>query len=656
MIETFHPIWNTASQKLATVVEGQTISIPLSVDEYLYTQGTENQFLLTIGAERAQRVISFKIGGQPAPYTVVDDDIRFAPLTGAASLEVWLLPDLTFSLLNGTLPVGLSVDQTSGRIHGTVGNITEIGTITHTFTIRAATSDKVRDRSFTIDAQGVDYAAFFNLESFPPITYDPQTFIPYRKLAELDRADALSYTLDIVDNDGGLPPISVKRATGLPQGFPIYGGLPPGLAIVGHHIQGVVSASADAGRYVFEIHIDDPTSPSSMMCMIEIRDQTDGEVQIVPQIMWQTPPGLLATMHSGEPAYMQVSAKVIATSEATYELAPASAPLPPGLSLNSVTGEIFGKVEDHLTDRSYSFVLRARSDELFVDQLMRIDVRAMYSSLLRHDLSLRMRVLERLEFVEGYKNVIPDSLLFRPDDSNYGLDLSCKVYLIHGLDGTGDLEAAVRGDNNPAVSTKDYHSRFSLVLGEHRSAVARDENGNVIYEVIFRELYDRQNGAGGFLNGFDTPIEDRVVWAQSPIGEPTKYVYPNSLRNIRYDLVKDIGFATTDQQKRYLIGPGSIEGKPLWMKSEQVLGDQSSVIDYTAAIVVAYVVPGASAEVLARLKRNATRLVNNGRMYMFDAYYLAKGITIPGTLFSDNTTFSDMTVFDGRTGSVVKYI
>ena len=635
------PAFTVAAGSLGRVEEEQTVSLALGVIETASLTGLVGQSQVVLGPDYA-RVIGLTIDGSPVRFITnpIDKSVLWdVPLPGPQKIVLSLTPRLDFQLLNGTLPPGLSLDQATGTIRGTVSNILE--ETDFRFTVRIKNSVYARDRTFVLRAIPKNYPASFVRASLEPVTRDLDGSIEVKDLGALARGRVYAYTLDILDLDGVLPPISVRPLAGLPANRPDqpvrWGGLPDGISLDGITLQGAVAQDACPGFYYFEIVIDDPAEVSSAIFRLEITSETVGALDLIPRIVWETPAGDLGSIYETEPSHFGVTARAVATAaQVFYTLAPSSSRLPDGLLLNSSTGEFIGVFPHVPSDTVLSFTVRAAAGLVFADRTFTIRVLNRYNSDNIYRLSLRLRALERKAVLPVYDELLPESLIYRPEDGNFGRKRTSDVYLIKGLDGNGDLEDALRGDGSPAGRVAaDYHKPFRLLLGAHRFGLARDSRGQIIYEVLVRELYDPMGRAGGFAAG-EIVNEQKIAYPQ----DRELAVFPTSVNNIRLDLIDDLGFAVSDPLARRTRGQNGPELAPLWMRSPQVADDPSSVVGFYLGIVIAYLKPGSIEAVTRALLANSDRIAGPGRVYHFDKIYTT-GRRLEGatTFDADETTF-----------------
>ena len=190
-------------------------------------------------------------------------------------------------------------------------------------------------------------------------------------------------------------------------------------------------------------------------------------------------------------------------------------------------------------------------DNLYIQAMPPLNDRAILNSLLQNS------------------DIFPQSLLYRPQDPNFGL--STKVVYQHAY----GLTAATLDDYVNALKLNHYWK--NLVLGSIETAQARDADGNVIYEVVYSRVVDN-------LVNNDGKSVGKEVYLAYPInaGDSTEVdvVYPNSLVDMRTQVIDTVG-----QISNVL---------PQWMLSKQANG---SVLGFTPAWVIAYTKPGKSGQI-----------------------------------------------------------
>jgi hypothetical protein len=166
-------------------------------------------------------------------------------------------------------------------------------------------------------------------------------------------------------------------------------------------------------------------------------------------------------------------------------------------------------------------------------------------------------------------DIFPPDLIYRLQDPNFGI--ANKVVYWHAY----GLTAATLDDYVASLDLNHYWK--NLVLGEIKTALAVDEAGNVIYEVVYSQIVD------DLVNNDGVSVSKEVTLAY-PInaGDSTEIatVFPNSLIDMRTQVIDTVG-----QISNVL---------PLWMTSKQANGQ---VLGFTPAWVIAYAKPGKSGQI-----------------------------------------------------------
>ncbi len=171
--------------------------------------------------------------------------------------------------------------------------------------------------------------------------------------------------------------------------------------------------------------------------------------------------------------------------------------------------------------------------------------------------------------------LIPYSSLYRPTDPNFGIATSIIYDHAYGLSAAA-LETYVQ-----AMDLNHYWK--NITLGPIRTAQALDSTGNVLYEVVYSEIID------DLVNNQGVSVDKSVDLAYTidVDGDPVSVVYPNSLINMRDQIIDTVG----------QVSPAL----PLWMTSKQ---PNNQVLGFTPAWVMAYVKPGESGKIAYNLQQN----------------------------------------------------
>lgn len=209
-------------------------------------------------------------------------------------------------------------------------------------------------------------------------------------------------------------------------------------------------------------------------------------------------------------------------------------------SLNSVVGvnKVFSIIVDRVFDEPY--------DNLYIQCMPPPGDRDLIASLLQNS------------------DIFEPSLIYRPEDANFGIAKNVTYRHAYGL-----TSATLA---NYYLSLYLNHYWKNLILGEIKTAQARDATGNVIYEVVYSQIIDDlENDAG-------QSVSKAVVLPYSVAlndSSEINVVYPNSLVNMRDQVIDTVG-----QISRQL---------PLWMTSKQANG---TILGFRPAWVLAYAKPG----------------------------------------------------------------
>lgn len=168
-------------------------------------------------------------------------------------------------------------------------------------------------------------------------------------------------------------------------------------------------------------------------------------------------------------------------------------------------------------------------------------------------------------------NIFVPEYIYRPEDPNFGKATRVNYQHAFGL--------APASIDTYFESLYLNHYWKNLVLGSIETAQARDENDNVIYEVVYCRVVDNLVNAQG-------QSVSKTVNLPYPITDPgdgsteLTQVYPNSLINMRDQVIDVVGQISTKL--------------PLWMTSKQADG---RVLGFTPAWVMCYTNPGYSRQI-----------------------------------------------------------
>jgi hypothetical protein len=228
------------------------------------------------------------------------------------------------------------------------------------------------------------------------------------------------------------------------------------------------------------------------------------------------------------------------------------------------------------------------------------------------------------------QDIFVPEYIFRPDDPNFGKSRQVTYYHAYGLE-PDTLETYVS-------SLYENHYWKNLVLGQIETAQALDNEGNVIYEVVYSKIIDN------LVNNQDQSVS-KVVPLPYAITNPVTgstiiAVYPNSLVNMRNQVIDVVG-----QLSNVL---------PAWMTSKQANG---RVLGFVPAWVITYTIPGRSKQIAYNLQTLFGQQLNQID-FEVDRYILDQSLsknwdtaTQSWTPAANATTFdltTDETIFDAN--------
>lgn len=174
------------------------------------------------------------------------------------------------------------------------------------------------------------------------------------------------------------------------------------------------------------------------------------------------------------------------------------------------------------------------------------------------------------ELLNNQEIFVPE-YIYRPDDANFGVSTSVKYQHAYGL--------APETIDTYVASLYLNHYWKNLILGSIETAQALDDNGNVVYEVVYSKIVD------DLTNNLGQSVS-KIVNLPYAITDPNDgstqitQVYPNSLVDMRDQVIDVVGQISTKL--------------PLWMTSKQTNG---RVLGFTPAWVICYANPGRSQQI-----------------------------------------------------------
>jgi hypothetical protein len=323
-------------------------------------------------------------------------------------------------------------------------------------------------------------------------------------------------------------------------------------------------------------------------------------------VTWVTPSDL-GTLFNGEVSILSV----VATSDTTLSYRVIDGSLPPNLILLS-NGEISGIVADQPTNslltigdsttftvtieaysELYSIVTGSKTFTIVVNQEFARPTDTLY---IKATPSIHDRQV--IDSLLTSDTIIPPEYIYREGDIYFGKAQNIVYEHLYGIMAS-DLDEYIA-----AITTNHYWR--NITLGEIKTAIARNDAGDIIYEVVYSEVIDSMANMEGFENSNVRDIDPRWIlwdtlidlhggpWYTSLTSIYTSYnfdmTYYTSLSSGFVNVVWPNSMFMMREQLTSVI-PQEYNSKllPRWMTSQQANG---STLGYTQAWVIAYALPG----------------------------------------------------------------
>ncbi len=330
-----------------------------------------------------------------------------------------------------------------------------------------------------------------------------------------------------------------------------------------------IVAANTINRYVFSARAYKKTNPvlstPTITFALVVRNNLTSE------IIWNTDNDL-GVISNGVTSTL----KIQATSSVPLRYFLIEGELPPNLTLTD-NGEIIGKVsfqpntilKEPDTETIYNFRVRAYSPEyaiissertfsLTVRQLFPFPTDTLYATC-TPDVESRSLIASLLTNT----TLIPEQMLYRPDDINFGKANKVVYEHLFGVLASGFDEYIA------AIARNHYKKR--VTLGEIKTAIARNQDTNeIIYEVVYSSVID------DLVNPDGVSVNKNILWPRAIPNNPS-IVYPNSLENMRVQVQTELGSVNNTNLL------------PLWMTTQQ---ENGSTLGFVPAWVICYTKPG----------------------------------------------------------------
>ena len=368
-------------------------------------------------------------------------------------------------------------------------------------------------------------------------------------------------------------------------------------------ITGIPVISNDTiSNYGFSVVVSKTANPAIQTPAFNFTFRVSNGIQ--GNITW-TSPSNLGQVFNGTKSTCVVQA----TSDVPLVYRLVSGSLPPNLTLLS-TGEISGIIPFQPTSEllaagnttTFTFTVEAYSPQFSVVNSIKTFTLTVYQEFSQPTDTLYIQcspnVIYRalISSLLCNTSLIPTNYLYRPDDPYFGKATNVVYEHAFGIFAS-DFNEYV------AAITQNHYWR-NITLGQINTAIARDSNNNIIYEVVYSEVIDN------LVNPTGVSVPEQIYWQQQiplylgpwydsetsihasyetdPNGNQyytsltpgyAQILYPNSLDNMRERVSQNLGQVYNSNLL------------PLWMTSQQSDG---STLGYTPAWVIAYCSPGST--------------------------------------------------------------
>lgn len=169
-------------------------------------------------------------------------------------------------------------------------------------------------------------------------------------------------------------------------------------------------------------------------------------------------------------------------------------------------------------------------------------------------------------FINSSSIFVPE-VLYRPEDPKFGVQTEMRMFLEFGI------EKLNLDDYADALQTNFYRRR--LAFGDLKVAIAKDSQGNHIYDAVYVDIIDDIDGA------------------KSAITINNKVYYPGSINNMRNSL----GAIILDDHSIISIDEYHL---PKFMRTAQNGNYRPS--NYIKAVILCYTLPNKSSKITSRIK------------------------------------------------------
>jgi hypothetical protein len=526
----------------------------------------------------------------------------------------------TFSIIDGELPPGVTLNETTGILSGYIKPFISDQSTTNTG------FDNSEFDQYFFDFTGVSTSKNyqFTLKANNGITVDTKTYTIYVYALTSITADSTIITADsdtLITADSSAPkhtPVILNTNSSLGRvrqdtnvdikidgidfdndliSYAIASGtLPPGLTLNANSgwITGLVpSGSLGDITYTFSVYVYKRSYPVYAGTPKTFTLQVLG--QISDEVVWLSDSDL-GNIYTGQISELFVQATTESNRNLIYRLESSTGTLPPGLKLlenglisGRVTFDTFMLDNDTTTfdggntffDRMYNFTVAVYDSNNYVYSTKTFNITILAPIIEPYE-NLYIQVLPDKTSRDNYNSLInntdifPQSYLYRPNDPWFGKNVDRRSLFLTGLK---PREASVY-----IQSMALNHYWKTLRFGQIKTAITVDSDFNTKYEVVYVELIDEQVNENG--------LSPNLTISLPPNSQNITTIYPNSFPNMETRIVNGVEYSNR----------GVL---PDWMTSRQ---ENGTVLGFTRALVLCYTIPGKGKEIAYRVRQNINLL------------------------------------------------
>ena len=395
-----------------------------------------------------------------------------------------------------------------------------------------------------------------------------------------------------------------------------YGDLPKGL--VGNKTTGWITGKPILDRKgVFSYTISVSVAKKAKLSIVSQQETFVLTIKndVDEDIVWQTDSDL-GTILNGTISMLQVEA----TSVSTLKYRITSGALPNNLVLKE-NGEIAGRVAEQPgtirllpegANTLFTFTVETFSPDyplLHSFRTFTLNVNQYYPKPLENIYLKALPDLKGKKTIQSLltdNTLIPNEYLFRADDMYFGKAKDVSFVHVYGME-SSTLEAYID-------AVQKNHYRRNIVLGPIETAVATDDHGNILYEVVYSKIIDDLESVNGNKLADDLHWYKNISLRQgSFVTNTTQYsissgsisasqspgsvrvLHPAGLQNMRSSI-------TTTMKQNF-----DSRLLPKWMVTQQT---NSETLGFVQAWVICYTKPGKATIIKDLINNNWSHKLN----------------------------------------------